>query len=123
MFGKMTKKNTDILAPRNNKPWVSDYCLTPNQQFLGNCAIRFFNFSIILVNYFFSKIWRQFFYQKKTYPPLPLKLNGHSHKSFVYLSSNVSAIFQLYHGEDKVTFLMRWWWSPLCTIPKRLVRF
>jgi hypothetical protein len=40
MFGKMTKKNTDILAPRNNKPWVSDYCLTPNQQFFSYIMAR-----------------------------------------------------------------------------------
>ena len=40
MFGKMTKKNTDILVPRNNKPWVSDYCLTPNQQFFSYIMAR-----------------------------------------------------------------------------------
>jgi len=32
-----------------------------------------------------------------------------------------SAIFQLYHDENK--FSMRWWWGPFCTRPTRWVGF
>jgi hypothetical protein len=36
------------------------------------------------------------------------------------LSNTNSAIFQLYHGENKI-FSTRWWWSLLCTRPTPLV--
>jgi hypothetical protein len=40
---------------------------------------------------------------------------------FWYLTP-LSAIFQLYHGENKL-ILMRWWWGPLCTRQTHLVGF
>jgi len=32
-----------------------------------------------------------------------------------------NAIFQLYHGENKLIF--RWWWGPFCTRPTHLVGY
>jgi hypothetical protein len=32
-----------------------------------------------------------------------------------------SAVFQSYHGENKIS--MKWWWGLLCTRPKWLVEF
>jgi len=31
-------------------------------------------------------------------------------------------IFQLYHGENKLSS-MRWWWGPVCSRPTRRVGF
>ena len=53
--------------------------------------------------------------------PFHRKIGSIILKSEWLLFNAFSAIFQLYHGENELIFLMRWWWGPLCTFRKKPV--